>query len=223
MTLILQDRVRESTTTTGTGPVTLNGAVGGYRRFSAVMSVGDTCWYTIALPGGAWETGRATYTALNTLSRTTVFNSSNADALVNFGPGTKDVFLCLPASKAPFDTGTLMLFQQTTAPVGWTKQTTHNDKALRVVSGTASSGGTNAFSTVMAQTVVGGTAISIAQMPAHSHTNLGPLTQTLQPGGVNIGTAQGSTTTGSTGGGASHDHTITMNIQYVDLIIARKD
>ncbi len=223
MTLILEDRVRESTATTGTGAISLAGAVGGYQRFSAVMSIGDTCWYAIVLPGSAWEVGRGTYSALNTLTRATVFSSSNSGSAVNFGPGTKDVFITQPASKAPFDTGTLMLFQQTTAPVGWTKQTTHNDKALRVVSGTASSGGTNAFSTVMAQTVVGGTAISIAQMPSHSHTSLGPLTQTLQPGGVNIGTAQGSTTTGSTGGGASHDHTITMNIQYVDLIIARKD
>lgn len=223
MALIRKDRVRESTTTTGTGAIALAGAVGGYQRFSAVMSVSDTCWYAFVLPGGAWETGIGTYSALNTLARTTVLESSNAGSLVNFGPGTKDVFLCLPASKAPFETGVQMLFQQTAAPVGWTKQTTHNDKALRVVSGTASFGGTNAFSTVMAQTVVGSTTLSTAQMPAHTHTTDGNVGQGLQPGGATIGTNSGSVNTGSTGGGGSHNHTISLSIQYVDLIIAMKD
>lgn len=68
-------------------------------------------------------------------------------------------------------TGTLMLFQQTTAPVGWTKQTTHNNKALRVVSGAASSGGANPFTSIFgAGKLTGGTSITIAQMPAHQHS-----------------------------------------------------
>lgn len=70
-----------------------------------------------------------------------------------------------------FPAGTLMLFQQTAAPTGWTKQTTHNNKALRVVSGTAGSGGATAFTTVFgAGKVVGGTAITTAQMPSHNHS-----------------------------------------------------
>lgn len=68
-------------------------------------------------------------------------------------------------------TGTLMLFQQTAAPTGWTKQTTHNNKALRVVSGTASSGGANPFTSIFgAGKLTGGTAINGNQMPSHTHT-----------------------------------------------------
>lgn len=175
MPFILDDRVRESSTSTGTGDFTLAGAPGGYQSFSAVMGIGDTCWYSIVLPGLAWEVGVGTYSALNTLTRTTVLRSSNAGSPVAFGAGTKDVFITQPASKAnvqnnSFPAGTLMLFQQTTAPKYWTKQVTHNDKALRVVSGAASSGGSNAFSTVMAQTVVGSTTLSISQMPSHRHS-----------------------------------------------------
>lgn len=66
---------------------------------------------------------------------------------------------------AAFPSGTLMLFQQTAAPTGWTKQTTHNDKALRVVSGTVSSGGSSAFSTAMATPTVTGT-VGISGAPA---------------------------------------------------------
>lgn len=227
MALVIKDRVRESSSTTGTGNIALAGAVGGYRRFSAVMSVSDTCWYAIVLPGSSWETGIGTYSSANTLTRTTVLESSNSDALVNFGAGTKDVFICQPAHNAPFEAGTLMLFQQSTAPVGWTKQTTHNDKALRVVSGTAGSGGTNSFSSVMAQTTVGATTPTINTMASHNHSELyqGANGFTGVQGGGTWSDyyGRGTTNTGSTGGGMAHDHTILMNIQYVDLIIARKD
>jgi hypothetical protein len=118
MSFILDDRVRESSTTTGTGPITTTGAPGGYQPFSAVMSIGDTCWYAIVMPGSSWETGLGTYSGTNTLARTTVISSSNAGAAVNFGVGSKDVFISQPAKKAaPFPAGTLMLFQQTAAPV----------------------------------------------------------------------------------------------------------
>jgi hypothetical protein len=155
MAFVLEDRVRESSTSTGTGPMALAGAPGGHQRFSAMMALADTCWYAIVLPGSAWEVGLGTYSALNELTKTTVLRSSNSNAAVSFAAGTKDVFIALPGSRSQeFPSGTLMLFQQTAASPFRTKQTTHNDKALRVVSGTASSGGTNAFSTVMAQTVV---------------------------------------------------------------------
>jgi hypothetical protein len=84
--------------------------------------------------------------------------------------------LNLPATSGTVDafpSGTAILFQQTAAPTGWTKSTTHNNKALRVVSGTASSGGTVGFTTAFASQAVngtiGGTAITTAQMPAHNH------------------------------------------------------
>lgn len=86
------------------------------------------------------------------------------------------------AAPSGFPTGTAMLFAQTAAPTGWTKSTTHNDKALRVVSGTVGSGGTVAFSTAFASKgvagTVGGTTLSSAQSgtPAHTHTLQWPTT-----------------------------------------------
>lgn len=137
-------------------------------------------------------------------------------------------------------TGTLMLFQQTAAPTGWTKQTTHNDKALRVVSGTASSGGTTAFTTVFANQTptisgsAGATTLSTAQMPSHNHsfnyrfaqgTTWGPVLDEFRPWGTDS-----NKTTAAQGDGGSHTHSlsatasaITLNVQYVDLIIASKD
>lgn len=72
-----------------------------------------------------------------------------------------------------FPSGTAMLFVQTSAPTGWTKSTTHNDKALRVVSGTASSGGSVAFSTVFGNTATGSYTLTTTDMPAHTHTGSG--------------------------------------------------
>lgn len=129
---------------------------------------------------------------------------------------------------AAFPSGTVMLFVQTSAPTGWTKSTAHNDKALRVVSGAASSGGTNAFSTVMAQTVVGSHALTIGEIPAHAHSytaspQTGPQTEaSVTVPGAPAAEAVGSTT-GSAGSGGAHNHSITMAMQYVDAIIASKD
>lgn len=227
MTFVLKDRVRETTLTTGTGAFTLAGAVANYRAFSSVLANGDTTWYACVLPGSAWEVGIGTWVTGNTLQRTTILDSSNAGAAVNFAAGTKDVFIALPASKGNvqnnvFPSGTLMLFQQTNAPIYWTKQVTHNDKALRVVSGTASSGGANAFSSQFNTTItVGNTTPSISTTAAHTHTDVEPTVATL--GGSNGGVQATATNTGSTGGGTAHNHTLSIAIQYVDLIIASKD
>jgi hypothetical protein len=104
VSLIVSDRVVETSTSTGTGDFALAGAVTGYRRFSAKMSVGDTCYYTIegingsGTPTGEWETGYGTYSAANTLTRTTVKDSSNSGSAVTFSAGTKRVFLNLIAA-----------------------------------------------------------------------------------------------------------------------------
>jgi len=102
MALVLADRVRETTTTTGTGAITLAGAVTGCQAFSSAIGNTNTTYYTIADQGGAnWEVGLGTYTSAgNTLARTTVLSSSNAGALVTFTAGAKDVFVTLPSSVA---------------------------------------------------------------------------------------------------------------------------
>jgi hypothetical protein len=100
MALALYDRVKETTTVTGTGTATLLGATTGFQSF-AVVGNANTTYYCIADQGGAnWEVGIGTYTASGTtLARTTVLSSSNADALVAFTAGIKDVFVTYPSSK----------------------------------------------------------------------------------------------------------------------------
>jgi hypothetical protein len=98
MALVLADRVKETTTTTGTGTVTLLGASTGFQSFSAIGN-GNTTYYTIAgQTGSEWEVGIGTYTSSGTtLARTTVLASSNSGSLVSFSAGTKDVFVTQPA------------------------------------------------------------------------------------------------------------------------------
>lgn len=104
MALIIKDRVMESSTTTGTGAMTLAGAYTGFRSFSSVCSTNDTCYYLIeavdsnGVPTGDWETGIGTYSAANTLTRTTVLASSNSGSAVSFAVGTKRVAISVIAS-----------------------------------------------------------------------------------------------------------------------------
>jgi len=103
MALVLKDRVQETTTTTGTGTLTLGGAVTGYQSFTAIGN-GNTTYYTIYGSGSTeWEVGIGTYTASGTtLSRDTVLASSNSGSLVNFSAGTKNVWCDYPAGKATY-------------------------------------------------------------------------------------------------------------------------
>lgn len=146
-----------------------------------------------------------------------------------------------------FPSGTKMLFQQTAAPVGWTKQTTHNDKALRVVSGTVSSGGTQAFTTAFDSYTPAGTnvvtitshALTLSEIPSHSHGIR--LFDASAPSGSNlrvaatddVGDERTGTTTNTAGNGSGHTHanstavftgtaSTQFDVQYVDIIIASK-
>jgi hypothetical protein len=123
-----------------------------------------------------------------------------------------------------------MMFVQTAAPTGWTKSTTHDNKALRVVSGAASSGGSVAFTTAFASQTpagtVGSTTLTTTQIPSHNHTN--GATSSGATGFSGCISTTTSANTGSTGGGSSHNHTFTgtainLAVQYVDVIIATKD
>jgi hypothetical protein len=98
MALVLPDRVKETTTTTGTGTITLAGAVTGFQSFSAVGNANTTYYCIASQTNSEWEVGIGTYTASGTtLSRTTILASSNAGSAVNFSAGTKDVFVTYPA------------------------------------------------------------------------------------------------------------------------------
>jgi hypothetical protein len=115
MGLVLKDRVKETTTSSGTGAITLAGTTSGYQAFS-VIGDGNTTYYAIVDPAtGDWEVGVGTYTlAGNTLSRTTVLSSSNSGALVPFGTGAKDVFVTYPASYAVLLSGGSMVYNSAT-------------------------------------------------------------------------------------------------------------
>ena len=98
MALVLKDRVKETTTTTGTGTYTLAGAVSGFEAFSEVGN-GNTTFYCCT-DGTDFEIGVGTYTASGTtLARTTILQSSNSDAAVNWTSGTRTLFCTLPAEK----------------------------------------------------------------------------------------------------------------------------
>lgn len=107
MALIIKGGVKESSTTIGTSAFALGGAVSArYRTFGSQMAIGDTCFYTAyavdgnGVPTGDFESGIGTYSATNTLTRTSVDESSNGNALVNFAAGTKYVFIDFPAQQA---------------------------------------------------------------------------------------------------------------------------
>lgn len=100
MALVVNDRVKETSTTTGTGTFTLDGAVTGFETFSSAIGNTNTTYYAIEIPNTTeFEVGLGTVSA-GQLARTTVISSSNSDALVDFSAGTKNVFCTLPASKA---------------------------------------------------------------------------------------------------------------------------
>ena len=99
MAFVVKDRVKETTTTTGTGTITLAGAVSGFQAFS-VIGDGNTTYYTIA-GGSEWEVGVGTYTSSGTtLSRDVILESSNSGSAVNFSAGVKDVFVTYPAERS---------------------------------------------------------------------------------------------------------------------------
>ena len=101
MALVLRDRVKETSTTTGTGTYTLAGAVTGFEAFSSVGN-GNTTYYACT-DGTDFEVGIGTYASSGTtLTRTTILQSSNSDSAVNWGAGTKTLFCTLPAEKMIF-------------------------------------------------------------------------------------------------------------------------
>lgn len=141
--------------------------------------------------------------------------------LATGGPGADPTW---SPRAAEFPSGTRMLFQQTNAPTGWTKDVTLNDYGLRVTNGVAGVTPGHAFSSVFAQTATGSHVLDITEIPSHTHPFLGPGADvTTGGGGFAAGGARGAVVTSPTGGGLGHTHPVDLALSYLDVIIAQKD
>jgi hypothetical protein len=183
-------------------------------------------------------------TGATTLTANNVILGNGTSAVQFVAPGTTGNVLTsngttwTSAAAAAFDAGTRLIFAQSTAPTGWTKDTTnYNNHALRVVTGAASTGGTVDFTTAFASQAVSGTVgtsgattLSTSEIPSHTHSY-------QRASGSASGIAGGcgvnneGATTGATGGGGSHTHSggtftgtaINLAVKYLDVITATKN
>lgn len=191
------------------------------------------------IPANKGGTGQTAFTIGD------IFYASSTSALSKLASGASGTVLTSNgAGAAPsyqtaggVPSGTRMSFQQTAAPTGWTKDTTAaiNDAVLRLVTGTAGSGGSTAFSTFNGQTATGATTLTSAEIPSHSHvhkqssitTSFTGTTSTSYLGNSNIykisTDINNTTSIAAAGSGGSHTHTVTTSIKYYDFIIASKD
>jgi|DEB0MinimDraft_10_1074344.scaffolds.fasta_scaffold00217_5 hypothetical protein len=185
MALVVKDRVKETTATTGTGTVTLAGAADGFQSFS-VIGDGNTTYYAIVDSANqAWEVGLGTYTATGTtLSRDTILESSNAGAAVDFAAGDKSVFVTHPAEKAAFTDDIPTAVSELTNDSGYI---TGNQTIT--LTGDASGSGTTSI------------AVTVAN-DSHSHSNYLPLT-----GGTMTGELQLNSRL-DVGNGTNGDHEV---------------
>jgi len=236
--------------TTGSNDGTLalqTTTAGGAATTALSISTAQVVTLTNPLPAASGGTGTTSTTFVNLTTNVTgtlpIANggtNSTATATaggIGYGTGTAHAYTAAGTSgqallsngasaptwgDAAFASGTVMLFVQTSAPTGWTKSTAHDNKALRIVSGSASTGGSVAFTTAFASQAVSGsvsvsvsisggsvngTTLSTSEMPSHSH-DIGKGDRAA-PGamtGFGSNSNYGTTTIGSTGGNGSHSH-----------------
>jgi hypothetical protein len=154
MAFVIADRVRETTSTSGTGTLTLGGPFSGFQGFS-VIGDGNNTYYAISDPNtGSWEVGVGTYTASgNTLSRDTVLASSNSGSLVVFGPGTKDVICTQPAERNVYVVGSnVVAANSATVP-----NTLLANSSITINGNTVALGGTTTITANTTETLTRGT------------------------------------------------------------------
>lgn len=193
MAFIWADRVKETTTTTGTGNFALAGAVTGYQAFGDVMSNGDTTKVTVWNGSGEWETVEVTYDSSgNSLSRDRVIDSSAGGSAVNFSSGTKDVFMAMTSEEAE----SLIGLQVFTSNGTYTPTTGTKDVLVICTAG----GGGGGYA-------VGGTDAAAGAGGGAGGTSIERLTSGFSSVSVTVGTGGsggvGSSATGATGGNSS--------------------
>jgi hypothetical protein len=221
MALVVKDRVKETTSTTGTGTITLSGAASGYQSFSAVGDGNTTYYAIIDVENSDWEIGLGTYTASGTtLSRDTVLESSNAGSLVNFSAGTKTVFSTYPAEKSVFTDDLPTAVSELTNDSGYI---TGNQSIT--LSGDVSGTGTTSISVSLAADSVGSNEIAANSVSASelNVTGDGTSTQFLRSDGdgsftwavptdtnTTYSAGSGLTLTGTTFSNSSPDQTVSL-------------
>ena len=279
MAHIAEPRVRETSTTTGTNDLVLAGAMRGSLRFSEVMSPGDTCDYVVHYDT-CFEEGLGTLAPGGELQRTTVYRVRHADGTVDAtkislpAGGVKTVIMTVRASKIGRvdvvqsftqternrlcanlglpQSGDKVICPQASAWIGWTKDTTHHDKAIRLVTDASggSSGGSLDFSVVHGRTATDSRTLTQANLPAVNWPSSGgsaylKVDVLIQSGSTQGGTGIGgdqrpsSNTYGTTqgglqttfvaptvsSGGSSTPFTmpIDLRVKHVNCIICTKD
>ena len=185
MALVIADRVQETTSTTGTGTVTLLGAVSGFQSFAAIGN-GNSTYYNIS-SSTEWEVGIGTYTSSGTtLSRTTVLASSNAGSLVNFSAGTKSVFVTYPAERSINLDSTGNLAQAVTVGLGTGRLPV--EQFYRLDSNLAGANATGAQS-------IFGVGVTLAGSTVYQFEAVYPLTKSAGTTSHSIGIGFGGTAT----------------------------
>jgi hypothetical protein len=220
---VASNYVRITGTVTITGLGTVSSGIWKFVRFAGALTLTHNA-SSLILPGGASITTAA----------------GDCGIFVSEGSGNWQCLSYTRAATVPgaFVSGTAVVFAQTSAPTGWTKSATHNDKALRVVSGTASSGGSTAFTSVFgAGKSSGSFVLTSAEVPVHAHVLSGNIRVANSGGGALGGLTSGAVdsvtstgllgfsigTTENSGSGGGHAHTLSLDLQYMDVIVATKD
>lgn len=229
MALVLADRVKDTTTTTGTGSVTLSGSPpAGFQSFGAAIGNGNTTYYTIS-GGSQWEVGIGTYNSTGpVLNRDTVLSSSNSGSLVDFSAGSKDVFVTYPAERSVNEdaSGNININITGNAATATTATNLAAGAAGSVPYQTAAN--TTAFVATASGVLVGGTTPSFSTTPTLTGTNFtGIPNAALTNSAVTVGTtaislgATSLTLAGLTSVTLTQDPTLDLQVatkQYVDTV-----